>query len=117
ISWRDRENRRRGYLVLNQSVGFDAVRLRVFDLPLRERYAHEVDLPGAELPGMTWFRPYHDPAKIVTLSETGVLGLFGIRQTPSPDPALFPLLQGGGLKLASLLEGGDRRERSQVAQV
>jgi hypothetical protein len=121
-----------GHLVLTQSAGLNAVELRVFDLPLKGRSqdrARRLD-PDARLEGWTWFRPYHDPEKLVLLSDAGVLGLFGIRQKNNRDQVLFPLLPGGGLHLPPLLGGmkgaknvlpgrGEelRRGRAEVAQL
>jgi hypothetical protein len=112
-----------GYLVLNQTNGLRGVHLRVFDLPLADRQARDRALsPKATLAGWTWFRPYHDPEKLVMLSDAGVLGLFGIRQPNNNDQPLFPLLPGGGLPLAPLLGGGAAgahapRGRAEVVQV
>ncbi len=112
-----------GYLILNQTNGLGAVQLRVFDLPVRDRHApdHLLD-PKAEVEGWTWFTPYHDPEKVVLLSDASVLGMFGLRQARNRDQALFPLLPGGGLGLRPLLHPDGPpptrvRGRAEVAQV
>src|SRR5262249_61938411 len=94
-----------GRLTPPQPAGLDAVELRVFDLPLRGRAsAAQVLNPQARLDGWTWFRPYHDPEKILMVSDRGRLGLFGIRQARNRDQSvLFPLLRQGGSSLAPLL--------------
>src|SRR5205823_559944 len=97
--------------------------LRVFELPITDRHTKELDLePRAALEGWTWFQPYHDPEKIVMLSDARVLGLFGIRQARNRDKALFPLLPGGGLALGPLLHKDGPvpehvRGRAEVVQV
>jgi outer membrane protein assembly factor BamB len=116
-----------GFLILTQSAGLNAVELRVFDLPVAGRDSRAQQLDKARLEGWTWFRPYHDPEKLIMVSDEAVLGLFGIRQKNNPrDQALFPLLPGGGLRLSPLLAsakpgpaGADesRRGRAEVAQL
>jgi hypothetical protein len=111
------------YLILNQKSegrrSLHAVRLRVFDLPLRDRHAADRSLKSpVELDGWTWFPPACDPEKVVMLSDTGMLGLFGIKQANNRDQALFPLLPGGGLDLKELLQAAPGRgDRAQVVQV
>jgi outer membrane protein assembly factor BamB len=111
-----------GYLILNQASGLDAMRLRVFQLPLRDRHAAPLDLKQpAELKGWTWFEPYHDGEKLAVLSDAGKLGLFGIRQPGNLDQALFPLLKPGGLDLSPFLgarsEAARERGRAQVVHM
>jgi hypothetical protein len=93
-----------GYLILNQARGLDAMRLRVFELPLQDRHAPPLDLKSAaRFPGWTWFEPKQDGEKLAVLSDAGSLGLFGIRQLGNKDPPLFPLLRAGGLDLSAFL--------------
>lgn len=113
-----------GYLVLNQANGLDSVRLRVWELPIKDgRTAAERLLkPPVELTGWTSFTPYHDPEKMVLLSDAGVLGLFGIRQPNNRDQPLFPLVHSGGLPLDPLLRDGPARGplprgRAEVVEV
>jgi outer membrane protein assembly factor BamB len=111
-----------GYLILNQASGLDAMRLSVFELPLRDRHAAPLDLnPPAQLNGWTWFEPFHDGEKMAVLSDAGVLGLFGIRQVGNSDQALFPLLKAGGLDLSPFLDAGPdaarERGRAQVVHM
>jgi hypothetical protein len=109
-----------GFLVLNQADGLDAVRLRVFELPLTEAHQSALSLsPEPRLEGWTWFKPRYDAETMAVLSDRGKLGLFGIRQANNKDQALFPLLSPGGLDLAPFLDTagipqGARRGRSQV---
>ncbi len=110
------------YLILNQRRGLDAMRLRVFELPLQDRHAAALTLnPEPRINGWTWFEPHQDSEKLVVLSDAGILGLFGIRQIGNRDQALFPLLQPGGLDLSPFLQAGPggvrERGRSQVVQV
>jgi outer membrane protein assembly factor BamB len=116
---------RPGFLILNQTNGLRGVQLRVFDLPVTDRHASDRPLdPRATLEGWTWFQPYHDPEKVVMLSDAGVLGLFGLKQARNRDQALFPLLPAeenrGGLSLRPFLGGdasGRMRGRAEVVQV
>jgi hypothetical protein len=109
---------RRGYLILNQTNGLHAMRLRVYDLPVTDRHAAERRLnPVAGLDGWTWFRPHADAEKLVLLSDTGMLGLFGIRQALNADQALFPWLPVGGIDLAGAFGGERRRGRSEVVRM
>jgi outer membrane protein assembly factor BamB len=104
------------FLVLNQKQGYEGMELKVFELPLADRHAAPLTLdPVPRLAGWTWFRPHHDDEKLVMVSDAAVLGLFGVRQANNQDPALFPLLQPGGLNLAPFLPPeGAGRVRAQV---
>ncbi len=111
-----------GFLILNQTRGLDAMRLRVFELPIEDRHAAPKNLdPPAEIAGWTWFEPYNDGEKIVIVSDAGILGLFGIKQAGNKDQALFPILKPGGLDLSPFLgpagEETSLRGRSQVVQM
>ena len=109
-----------GYLILNQVSGLDAMRLRVFPLPLQDRHAAPLPLnPPARLPGWTWFEPNQDGEKLAVLSDAGILGLFGIRQLGNRDQALFPMLQPGGLDLSRFLQNERElpRERGRAQVV
>jgi len=93
-----------GYLVLCQAHGLDATRLRTFRLlppdpnaaagsrESRMR-AEPVAMPERSLRGWPWFPPYRDPEKLVTVTDAGVLGLFGIVQAGNKDDPLFPLVR------------------------
>jgi hypothetical protein len=111
-----------GYLILNEASGLDAMRPRVFELPLQDRHAAPLTLePPPRLAGWTWFEPGHDPEKLAFLSDAGILGLFGIRQPGNRDQPLFPLLEPKGLDLSPFLQT-DRalpreRGRAQVVHV
>ena len=109
-------------LVLTQASRLDQIRLRVFELPIVDGQSRERELkPPAELQGWTWFAPYHDPEKIVLLSDEATLGVFGIRQPGTRDQDLFSLVPGGGLKLTEQLgiPSGQRvaRQRAEVVQL
>jgi outer membrane protein assembly factor BamB len=107
------------FLILNQRQGLEGTALKVFELPLADRNQAPVALDSQpHLAGWTWSRPYHDDEKVVLLTDQGVLGLFGVRQANNQDPALFPLLQPGGLKLdAFLAPEAPGRARAQVVRV
>jgi len=111
-----------GFLIFNQADGLDRVRLRVFELPIKDSMAAEQRInPEPGLQGWTWFQPHHDADKLVLLSDRGFLGLFGIRQPGTRDQALFPLLPGGLGLSAHLWPGSNKppevRGRAEVVQV
>jgi outer membrane protein assembly factor BamB len=111
-----------GLLVLNQTDGLDAMLLRVFELPIKDRNAAALPLdPEPRVRGWTWFPPHSDGEKVAMLSDEGYLGLFGLRQARNHDPALFPLLPGTGTDGLSLdpflTPEGRSRGRAQVVHV
>jgi outer membrane protein assembly factor BamB len=116
-----------GYLVLSLEHGLDATLLRTFRLlppdPRAEAGAKEsrlraerVDMPERRLRGWPWFPPHRDPEKLVTVTDAGVLGLFGIVQAANKDDPLFPLVRVPGADEGSveLPGGGSARGRAQV---
>jgi outer membrane protein assembly factor BamB len=109
-----------GYLVLTQTEAPGGVVLRAFKLPITATTKPLDVEPAPRLNGWTWFPPYHDPEKVVMLTDTGILGVFGLKQPGLRDKALVPLLPEGGLKLAALGRAGDNAEgpaRAAVMQV
>jgi PQQ-like domain len=88
-----------GYLILNQSQGLHATRLRAFEL-LRGPKAVEQPLK-AGVDGWTWFPPQVDPERLIAISDTGMLGVYGVKQALGPGPALWSLVPQTG-------EGPDR---------
>ncbi len=104
-----------GYLILNQTQGLDAVQLRVFELPFKDRDATALPLQSEpRLEGWTWFTPFHDGEKVALITDAGRFGLFGIKQPRNRDEALFPW-QMGPVDLDKLLAaGGGTRNRAQV---
>ncbi len=107
------------YLVLNQTQGLDAMRLRLFGLPLADRYGPEAVVnPPPRVRGWTWFPPTYDGEKVVLLSDAGLLGLFGVQQPGTRDPLLYPRLGVGGVGLDNFLgPEGKAQGRAQVVQV
>jgi outer membrane protein assembly factor BamB len=116
-----------GYLVLSQAHGLDATLLRTFRLlppdpnaapgaqDSRLRVGPE-PMPERRLRGWPWFPPYRDPEKLVTVTDAGVLGLFGIVQAHNKDDALFPLVRVPGNEdgTVELTGHGAARGRAQV---
>ena len=78
------------YLVLGETDGLDAMRLRAF------RLLDKPTTPGptadVRLTGWSWFAPYQDSEKLALVTDAGVLGLIGIHQKNNVDPPIFPLL-------------------------
>ena len=84
------------WLVLSQAHGLGATRLRIYRLPFGDdREAPAALDPPPETPGWTWFPPSRNGEQLAMVGDTGVLGLFDIRQERNPkDPLLFPGLVG-----------------------
>jgi outer membrane protein assembly factor BamB len=82
-----------GYLILAQTAGLDATQLRAFSLPIDNGQAPPA-VQTRPTRGWPWFSPYHDPEKLVLVTDAGAVGLFGIRQERNQDSALFPLVNG-----------------------
>lgn len=92
------------YLILSQTDGIGAMKLRGFRLldgPTESPLSAEVRLPG-----WSWFPPYHDPESIAIVTDSGSIGLFGIQQTGNDDPPLFPLLAEQPLSGAGNVKSG-----------
>jgi outer membrane protein assembly factor BamB len=107
-----------GYLLLNQTDGLHAMRLRLFALPLTDRFGPEADVnPVPRVAGWTWFSPSFDGEKVALLSDEGILGLFGVRQPGANDSLLYPRLSPGGVSLNDFLKPTATQVRSQVVQV
>jgi hypothetical protein len=116
-----------GYLVLSQAHGLDATLLRTFHLlppdpnaaagskESRLR-ADPVAMPERRLRGWPWFPPYRDPEKLVTVTDAGVMGFFGIVQPHNKDDAIFPLVRIEGQEegTVELTGQGTTRGRAQV---
>jgi outer membrane protein assembly factor BamB len=107
-----------GYLLLNQTDGLHAMRLRLFALPLTDRFGPEAVVnPVPRVAGWTWFSPSFDGEKVALLSDEGALGLFGVRQPGANDSLLYPRLSPGGVSLNEFLKPTATQVRSQVVQV
>jgi predicted Zn finger-like uncharacterized protein len=105
-----------GYLVLPQTSGLDAMLLRAFRLPLEGARTEPVAMEEPRLRGWSWFPPLRDPEKLVTVTDAGELGLFGIAQAPNQDSPLFPLVRQSAMPGIVDLPGLDpSRGRAQVA--
>ncbi len=107
------------YVVLTVSDGLRSVELKAFEQADDGSPFLPAELtPRPRLEGWTWFPSYHDPEKIVMLTDAGVLGAFGIKQGGLRDRAIVPLLPEGGLRLDMLGEaGGEGGARAAVMQI
>jgi outer membrane protein assembly factor BamB/TolA-binding protein len=109
-----------GYLVLCEAHGLDATLLRTFQLlpgaKEGQLRVESVNMPERRLRGQPWFPPFRDPEKLVTVTDAGVLGLFGIKQRRNQDPPLFPMVRVPGQEEGTIeLTGqGAARGRAQV---
>jgi hypothetical protein len=108
-----------GYLLLNQTDGLHAMRLRMFALPLTDRFGPEAAInPAPRVPGWTWFPPSYDGEKVVLLTDDGVLGLFGVQQPGTKDNLLYPRLGAGRISLDKFLTPSITTQvQAQVVQV
>ena len=69
------------------------MQLRVWKLPIEDPNAKPLEMRSdPQVRGWPWFAPYHDPEKLVLVTDAGVVGLFGIRQLRNADNPLFPLV-------------------------
>jgi outer membrane protein assembly factor BamB len=78
------------YLVLGETDGIDAMRLRAFRL--LEKPTAVGPTAEVRLAGWSWFAPFHDAEKLVLATDAGALGLIGIQQRDNTDAPLFSLL-------------------------
>lgn len=77
------------YLILNQAEGINAMRLRVFPLPIQGPAGAPLMTREPEVKGWSWFPPYHDHERLVQVTDAGILGLIGIKQVRNQDKDLF----------------------------
>jgi len=100
-----------GLMILEETDGLDAVRLRVYALPIRD--PDQKPLPVEQkVRGWSWFAPFQDGERLLSATDAGVLGYWGIRQKGNRDPALFPWFK----KELMVAEGkADRSARAFVA--
>ncbi len=81
------------YLVLPVSDGFNSMKLRSFEIPVKiDDKSVAVAGPEVSLQGWSWFPPVCDQEKIALVTDSGVFALFGVNQKQNQDPALFPML-------------------------
>lgn len=78
-----------GLMVLEESDGLDTTRLRAYSLPIRD--PDQKSLPVEQkIRGWTWFAPFQDGERLLSATDAGMLGYWGIRQKGNRDSALFP---------------------------
>jgi hypothetical protein len=81
-----------GWMILCEANGTSAVRLRSFDVPIRDVDQEPRDTQ--QVRGLAWFAPYHDSDKLAFATDAGLLSLWGIHQKGNRgDPVLFRLLK------------------------
>src|SRR5262249_8825871 len=75
------------YLVLPVSDGFNAMKLRTFEIPANVD-ASSLAIPGPEvlLSGWSWFPPVCDQEKVALVTDAGVFALLGVNQKDNKDP-------------------------------
>jgi len=101
------------YLVLSQTDGLEAMKLRVFGLPVEGTVPVSALQPEPRIRGWSWFPPFCDGEKLVLTTDAGVLGLFGIQQPGNDDKPIFP----EAAQEISLGANSSFPVRSQVIQV
>jgi outer membrane protein assembly factor BamB/TolA-binding protein len=103
---------RPNYLILNQTDGLGAMKLRAFPLPI----ARDVPTPALEpelsVPGWSWFEPHCDGERIALATDANHFGLIGINQPRNRDTHLFPLVAED--KAVPPAESGRHVGRAQV---
>jgi outer membrane protein assembly factor BamB len=81
-----------GFLILCQTDGLDAMKLRIFGLPIKDDAAPLMpDEP--RIRGWSWLAPYCDGETLLLATDDGYLGIFGIKQLRNDDPPLFPAIR------------------------
>ena len=101
------------YLVLSQTDGLEAMKLRAFGLPVEGAPSISALQPEPRIRGWSWFPPFCDGEKLVLTTDAGVLGLFGILQQGNDDKPIFPEAK----EEISLGAKSNLPVRSQVIQV
>jgi hypothetical protein len=101
------------YLVLSQTDGLEAMKLRAFGLPVEGTVPVSALQPEPRIRGWSWFPPFCDGEKLVLTTDAGVLGLFGIQQQGNDDKPIFP----ESTQEISLGANSSFPVRSQVIQV
>jgi hypothetical protein len=97
VTWEDPDaaqpNRssRPGYLILCQTDGLGAMKLRVFNLPITN--AKAPPLVEQRIQGWSSLPPACDGESLLLATDAGMLGLFGIRLHRNNDPPLFPRIE------------------------
>jgi outer membrane protein assembly factor BamB len=82
-----------GYLILPQTDGLESTALRAFTLPLEGVQMSPPAVQSQSTHGWPWFPPFHDPEKLVLVTDAGAVGVFGIHQERTQDTALFPMVR------------------------
>jgi outer membrane protein assembly factor BamB len=80
-----------GWLLLSQVDG-DAVKLRLFALPIRDPDQSPLPL-DAHVRGNSNFPPWTDGERLAMASDAGFFSLWGVKQKGTREPPLFPLLK------------------------
>ena len=81
------------FLILAQTDGLGAMRLRAFDVNPEQKAVAPALQPEPRIRGWSWFPAYQDGEKLSFVTDAGVLGLYGINQFRNVDKALFPELR------------------------
>jgi hypothetical protein len=81
----------RGKLLVAQTDGLGAMKLRAFALPVAEADAKAVE--ELTLPGWAGSPPYLDAEKLAQITDTGDFLLAGIGRRGEQDPPFFPILR------------------------
>jgi outer membrane protein assembly factor BamB len=80
------------YLVLGESDGLEAMKLRAFRL-IPDKPTAAVFQDEVRLAGWSWFPPYHDAEKLALATDAGAIGLLGIRQAGMSDRPLYSIME------------------------
>src|SRR5262249_31049559 len=78
-----------GSLILCQSDGLDAMKVRAF--PFQQPLRKLSEALEERLPGWSWFAPLCNQENIALVTDTGAFALLGVSRGDGGDKALFPL--------------------------
>lgn len=88
----DPADRHLGHLLLMQADGVDAVKQRLFALPIKNADQPAIQ-PEPRIPGWCWFPLWQNGEYFAQATDAGVCHACGIRQPGNNDPVVFPLFQ------------------------
>jgi outer membrane protein assembly factor BamB len=77
------------FLILSQTDGLSAMKLRAFPLPIEGTAPVSALQPEPRVRGWSWLPPFSDGEKLVLATDAGILGLFGIQQPGNDDKPIF----------------------------
>jgi outer membrane protein assembly factor BamB len=77
------------FLILSQTDGLSAMKLRAFPLPIEGTAPVSALQPEPRIRGWSWLSPFSNGEKLVLATDAGILGMFGIQQPGNDDKPIF----------------------------